>query len=176
MKIRLYELVSSLIDSALLSGGNEKRLDELITKCLDDINHFSDINIIEEWISSIVSEILVIVSNVYEKRSKVLIQNAKKYIENNYNMQLSYKDVAREIFISPSYFLNLFKQEMGFTFVDYLTSVRINKAKELLLTTELNITEIAFDLGFNNSNYFSNIFKKTVGMSAVNYRKKLKKI
>ena len=176
LKIRLYELVSSLIDSALLSGGNEKRLDELITKCLDDINHFSDINIIEEWISSIVSEILVIVSNVYEKRSKVLIQNAKKYIENNYNMQLSYKDVAREIFISPSYFLNLFKQEMGFTFVDYLTSVRINKAKELLLTTELNITEIAFDLGFNNSNYFSNIFKKTVGMSAVNYRKKLKKI
>lgn len=57
------------------------------------------------------------------------------------------------------------------TFGDYLTKVRIDKAKELLLSTPLNVTEIAFEVGFNNSNYFSSLFKKTVGVAATTYRK-----
>jgi two-component system response regulator YesN len=77
----------------------------------------------------------------------------------------------REVFISPSYFLTLFKRETGITFVDYLTVVRIEKAKHQLLTTDLSVTQIAFDHGFNNSNYFSNIFRKIVGVSATEFRK-----
>ncbi len=173
LKSRLYELVGSLIDSAILGGGDENKLNELITKYFNDINFIKDFNVIENWLTKIVSEIVNIVCTVFEKRSKLLIGNAKKYIEENYSLQLSYKDVAREIFISPSYFLNLFKQETGYTFVDYLTNVRINKAKELLLSTELNITEIAFEIGFNNSNYFSSLFKKIVGFPAKEYRKKV---
>jgi two-component system response regulator YesN len=112
-----------------------------------------------------------IVSRVYEKRSKGIIENAKRYIEANYQSQISYRDVAREVFISPSYFLTLFKRETGITFVDYLTVVRIEKAKHQLLTTDLSVTQIAFDHGFNNSNYFSNIFRKIVGVSATEFRK-----
>lgn len=173
LKSRLYELVGSLIDSAILGGGDENKLNELITKYFNDINFIKDLNVVENWLTKIVTEIVNIVINVYEKRSKLLIGNAKKYIEENYKMQLSYKDVAREVFISPSYFLNLFKQETGYTFVDYLTNIRINKAKELLLSTDLNITEIAFEIGFNDSNYFSSLFKKIVGFPAKDYRKKI---
>ena len=172
LRVRLYELIGSLIDSAILGGGDEKKLNELITKYFNDINYIKDLNVTEQWLRKVVLEIVNIVVNVYERRSKVIIENAKKYIEKNYNQPLSYKNVAKEIFISPSYFLNLFKQESGTTFVDYLTDVRINKAKELLLSTELNITEIAFEVGFNNSNYFSSIFRKAVGVTAKEYRKK----
>jgi two-component system, response regulator YesN len=171
LKVRLYELVGSLIDSAILGGGDEKRLNDLVIKYFDDINLIRDLNTAEKWLTTIVAEIAGNIGNVYEKRSKTLIENAKKYIDRNYKSQLSYKDVAKEIFISPSYFLNLFKKESGLTFVEYLTNVRVNKAKELLKLTELNITEIAYEIGFNNSNYFSNIFKKTVGISAKEYRK-----
>jgi len=76
------------------------------------------------------------------------------------------------VFISPSYFLSLFKKETGQTFTDYLTSVRITAAKGLLMTTALTITEIAYEVGFNNSNYFSSTFKKMTGVSAKEYRKK----
>lgn len=172
LKVRLYELVGSLIDSAILGGGDENKLNELIAKYFNDINLIKDIHVVEKWLTKVVSEIVNIVVNVYERRSKLLIENAKTYIEDNYNLPLSYKDVAKEVFISPSYFLNLFKQETGFTFVDFLTDVRINKAKKLLLSTEMNITEIAFEIGFNNSNYFSCLFKKIVGISAKEYRKK----
>jgi two-component system response regulator YesN len=127
----------------------------------------------ERWLSDVVEEIAGNIGCVFDNRSKILIENAKRYIENNYKSQFSYKDVAREIFISPSYFLNLFKKITGQTFTDYLTDVRIASAKNLLKTSEMNITEIAYEIGFNNSNYFSNIFKKSVGISAKEYRKKI---
>ncbi|MFA6504714.1 MAG: helix-turn-helix domain-containing protein [Treponemataceae bacterium] len=171
LSIRLSELVCSFIDSAILGGGNEKTLNEFIGKYTGEIAHIVDPEIAERWLAKIVTETAGIVVRVYEKRSKVMIDNAKKYIDTNFRSQLSYREVAREIFISPSYFLSLFKKETGTTFVDYLTSVRVEEAKRLLLTTDLGITQIAYDLGFNNSNYFSNIFRKAVGISATEFRK-----
>jgi len=172
LKVRLYELSGSLIDSAILGGGDEKKLNDLVAKYFNDINLIKEINVAQQWLSDIVVEIAGNVGGVYESRSRSLIESAKKYIENNFQSQLSYKDVAREIFISPSYFLTLFKKETNQTFTDYLTAIRINEAKRLLRTSGLNITEIAYEIGFNNSNYFSNIFKKTVGISAMEYKKK----
>jgi two-component system response regulator YesN len=81
--------------------------------------------------------------------------------------------VAKEVFVSPSYFLSLFKQETGSTFVDHLTSLRIDKAKLLLASTEKSIAEIAYEVGFNNPNYFSSTFKKLTGLTAKEYRTKV---
>lgn len=171
LRVRLYELVCSFIDSAILGGGDERRLNDLVVKYIEEIPHIGDPDLAERWLASIVSETTGLVVRVYEKRSKVLVENAKKFIQANYQSQLSYRDVARELFISPSYFLSLFKRETGTTFVDYLTALRMEKAKQLLLTTNLSVTRIAYDLGFNNSNYFSNIFRKVVGVPATEFRK-----
>ncbi|MDX9783598.1 MAG: helix-turn-helix domain-containing protein [Spirochaetia bacterium] len=170
--IRLYELVGSMIDAAILGGGDETKLNELVGSCFDDISHVKDAQTAEQWLLQIVVDIANLVAHVYEKRSKSLMRNAIKYIEENYAQPLSYKDVAKEVFISPSYFLSLFKQETGLTFVDHLTTVRIDKAKLLLATTEKSIAEIAYEVGFNNPNYFSSTFKKLSGMTAKEYRSK----
>jgi two-component system response regulator YesN len=171
LKFRLNELVCSFVDSAILGGGDEKTLAELMAKYIDEIPRISDDSLAERWLEAVIREIAGNVGTVYEKRSRTLIENAKKYIETNCRSQIGYRDVAREIFISPSYFLNLFKKETGTTFVDYLTSIRIEKAKQMLVSTNMTITEIAYDLGFNNANYFSSIFRKTTGVSATEYRK-----
>ncbi|MBN2442404.1 MAG: helix-turn-helix domain-containing protein [Spirochaetales bacterium] len=173
LKVRLYELVGSLIDSAILGGGDEEKLNSLIQKYFHDINIMKDVELVQKWLTEVVMEIVRIVAAVHKKRSRILVNKAKEFIELHYAQSISYKDAAKEIFISPSYFLSLFKQETGLTFVDYLTRVRINKAREFLLTTELNITEIALKTGFNNANYFSSIFKKIVGTSAKEYRKSI---
>lgn len=170
LKVRLYELAGSLIDSAILGGGDEKKLNDLVVKYFNDINLIKDFSIAQNWLTGIVEEIAGNIGCVFDSRSRTLIESAKRYIEVNYRTQLGYKDVACEIFISPSYFLNLFKKETGVTFTDYLTNVRIREAKNLLRTSEMSITEIAYEVGFNNSNYFSNIFRKSTGVSAKEYR------
>lgn len=170
LKVRLYELVGSLMDAAILGGGDEKRLNELVGNYIDDIDHVRDLEIVEQWLSKLVEELAGIVAHVYEKRSKSLVKKAMKYVDENYRLPLSYRDVAKEVFVSPSYFLSLFKRETGLTFVDYLTAVRIDRAKRLLASSEMNITEIAYEIGFNNSNYFSSTFRRIVGKTAKEFR------
>lgn len=93
-----------------------------------------------------------------------VINKAKKYIYNNYNQDgISLKSVADAINLSPAYFSSLFKKDVGTNFVDYLTSVRIEKAKELLCCTAMKVSEIAYEVGFRDYRYFSQIFKKYTG-------------
>ena len=170
LKVRLCEFVGSVMDAAVLGGGDEERLNERIAGYFNDIDHIKDMQTAETWMTKIVMETVGIVVRVHETRSKSLIKNALKYIDENYTSPLSYREVAKQVFISPSYFLCLFKRETGLTFVDYLTAVRMDRAKQLLKSSEKSITEIAYEVGFNNSNYFSSIFKKMVGTTAKEYR------
>lgn len=170
LRVRLYELTGSLIDAAILGGGDEDKLDRLTHKYTADVDLLTDPATAERWLERVVVEIAGSVTHVRERRTNSLIARAVTYIETNYQVPLSYRDVAKEIGISPSYFLNLFKKETGTTFVDHLTAVRIAAAKQRLVSSNLNITQIAFDVGFNSSNYFSSIFRKLVGVPAKEYR------
>ncbi|HUX14285.1 MAG TPA: helix-turn-helix domain-containing protein [Spirochaetia bacterium] len=170
LRVRLYELIGSFIDAAVLGGGDEERLDKFAHKYTVDVDLITDPSLAEKWLQKAVVEIAGGVTHVRERRTNSLIARAVTYIEANYHFPLSYKDVAREMGISPSYFLNLFKKETGTTFVDHLTAVRIEAAKQLLLTSDSSITQIAFDVGFNSSNYFSSIFRKLVGVPAKEFR------
>ena len=170
LKARLYEMVGAIIDSAILGGGDEGRLNELIVKYVNDVGFVDDLDTAEKWLQNVVAETAGSVVHVYERRSKVLIEKARLFVDEHFPEQLSYKDVAKEVFISPSYFLYLFKRETGTTFVDYLTAVRVGEAKKLLLSSDRSITEIAFAVGFNSSNYFSVLFRKTVGVTPKDYR------
>lgn len=172
LQVRLYEITGSIIDTAVLAGGDEDKLNHLALRYFKDIEHIQNINILRKWMKAAVRDTVEVVCGVYESRSRVLIEKAENIIYERFSeSSLNYKDVAGEIFISPSYFMNLFKKETGETFVDYLRKVRIEKAKEFLLNTQKSITAIAMDVGFNNPNYFSSQFTKTVGQSAKNYRK-----
>lgn len=170
LKVRLYEFIGSIVDAAILGGGNEKTLNANMAEYFKDINHIKDLETVETWMSDVVADIASLVAQVYESRSRALIKKALIYMDKDYKSALSYKDVAAELFISPSYFLALFKKETGYTFVDYLTMLRMEKAKALLINSNMSITDIAYETGFNNSNYFSSLFKKTVGITAKEYR------
>ena len=100
-----------------------------------------------------------------------LLQDACSYVEKNFcNNEISLNTVASHIGMSPSYFSTIFRQETGNTFIEYLTELRMNKAKELLCCTNKKTTEIAYDIGYKDSHYFSYIFKKTQKMTPKDYR------
>jgi sigma-B regulation protein RsbU (phosphoserine phosphatase) len=102
-----------------------------------------------------------------------IINKARIYLESNYQYQLMVEDVAREMSVSTSHFKKIFKRDLGYTFSNYLNMLRIQKAKELLLNSRKSITEIAYDIGYNDSNYFSTVFKNLEGVSPREYRKKV---
>lgn len=101
----------------------------------------------------------------------VSIQKAMNYIMMNYNKNITLIDVAAVLHLNPSYFSKKFKSVNGFGFKEYLNTVRINHSEQLLLETDLNITEIALQCGYDNSNYFGDAFKHLNHISPTHFRK-----
>ncbi len=100
-----------------------------------------------------------------------LIQQARAYIAAHYmNPELSLNDVAALVHLSPSHFSVVFAQETNQTFKDYLTEVRLQKAKALLRSTAFKATHIACLVGYNDPHYFSFVFKKNTGYSPTEFR------
>ncbi len=99
------------------------------------------------------------------------ISRAKEFIRENYaDSGISLHMVAAEVGFSPNHFSTVFSQETGQTFVEYLTAVRIEAAKHLLTKGNSRMSDIAFDVGYQDSHYFSYLFKKHVGVSPREYR------
>lgn len=102
---------------------------------------------------------------------KNLIRQAKTYMESYYiDPELSLNMVAAWVNLSASHFSVVFSQESGQTFKEFLTEIRIKKAKELLRTTPLRSADIAYQVGYNDPHYFSSVFKKHTGYSPIEFR------
>ena len=100
-----------------------------------------------------------------------LLKEAVSYIEEHYaDEEISLNIVAAECGISPNHFSSIFSQEMGVTFIEYLIGKRMDRAKELLMTTDMRSSEIAFEVGYKDPHYFSSTFKKTQGVTTREYR------
>ena len=100
-----------------------------------------------------------------------LLRLSKEYIEHHYaDPELSLNEVAAQANLSASHFSAVFSQQTGQTFKEYLTQVRMGKAKELLRMTTLRSAEIAYQVGYNDPHYFSSVFKKNTGLSPIEFR------
>lgn len=101
-----------------------------------------------------------------------LIWKAKAFLQDNsHDPTLSLQDVADHVGLSASYFSSIFSHEVGETLVEYITKLRIERAKELLRTTDMYLYEIAEAVGYNDPHYFSTAFKRVTGHSPSHYRK-----
>ena len=99
------------------------------------------------------------------------VRKACRYIEANYHRpEIMLRDVAEHVSLSNNHFCTVFSQEMGSTFIEYITQLRMEKAKAFLQTTELSSGEIAERIGYNDPHYFRYLFKKHAGMNPRDYR------
>jgi two-component system response regulator YesN len=110
--------------------------------------------------------------NVRIGTGKSAVNQAKSYISEHFHEpDISLGSVAASVNICAPYFSFLFKKELGETFVGYLTSVRMKKAKELLCCSSKRITQIADEVGYNDYHYFTGLFKKLNGITPCEFRK-----
>jgi AraC-like DNA-binding protein/ligand-binding sensor protein len=104
-----------------------------------------------------------------------VIRRAKDYIETHQGEELRLTAVARAVNTSPFYFCKMFKKATGLNFTDYLSRVRVEKAKNLLLNPNTRISEVAFAAGFQSLSHFNRVFRRIAGESPTSYRDKLPK-
>lgn len=101
-----------------------------------------------------------------------VIRKARAFIDERYSdSNLTLHDVASHVALSNNHFCTVFSQEMGVTFTEYLTNLRITRARELLSTTAMRTGDVAYAVGYNDPHYFSYLFKKNTGLSPRDYRK-----
>ncbi|MEH7084264.1 AraC family transcriptional regulator [Neobacillus drentensis] len=107
--------------------------------------------------------------------SNSLAHRIKEYIDKNYKKNLKLEDIAETLFINKYYLSHVFKEQMQMTPINYLINRRIGEAKNLLVSTELKIGEIARIMGYDNTNYFTLLFKKMTGETPRQFKENHKK-
>lgn len=124
-----------------------------------------------QYLTTYLKELIRIRDSRTEKRYSRMLREAVRYIDENYDKEdISLNRVAETASISPNHFSSIFSQEMGTTFIEYLIQKRMERAKQLLRTTALRSSEIAYQVGYKDPHYFSFMFKKTQGMTPREYR------
>jgi YesN/AraC family two-component response regulator len=102
-----------------------------------------------------------------------VIVRAKQFIAEHQTEELSLDQVAKSVHTSKFYFCKMFKKATGINFTDYLSRVRTERAKSLLLNQNLRISEIAYEVGFQSLTHFNRVFKRILGQSPTDYRSRL---
>ena len=105
------------------------------------------------------------------QREKKSVREAKDFIQAQYAAGISLEEVAQHVQLAPTYFSQLFKQETGKTYNEFLTDVRLEAAKTLLEDSDFGIAQVAEQVGYTDSRYFSKLFQKKVGIRPKEYRK-----
>ena len=153
-----------------LSGVPEEIL-PAISGMTKEISEVVDPDTLKKKLVEILRAVIEFRSNRNFSKYQNQIEQAKVYIKKNSgNPGLSLADAASVANFSECRFSTVFKQETGFKFTEYLTKVRLAKAAELLKTTNMQTSEIALDVGYNDSHYFSYIFKKVNGITPTQFR------
>lgn len=173
IKARILELLVVLSRAAVEGGAS---LEKLLGLNYDYIEQLSEIEPIEETCAWIVKVLDTFVDTVYETRNEKnfkVVERAMEYIRQNFKEDITLDDVANAIFISPYYLSHLFRDELGITFIEYLTKIRIEEASHLLMTTNMSIIRIAEEVGYSDSSYFSKVFKKLQNVTPSQYRQRI---
>lgn len=126
---------------------------------------------IKNYIRMLLKKIIGVRDTISGRRYSDIIEIAKDQIRKTYmSDEISLNTVAAEVGMSPSYFSSIFSKEMGKTFVEYLTEIRMDRAKELLMCSSMKTSEIGYEVGYKDPHYFSYIFKKTQNCTPKEFR------
>jgi AraC-like DNA-binding protein/ligand-binding sensor protein len=127
------------------------------------------LSIFAQHLSILSNQILVQTANA----EPPVITRAKAFILEHQTEHLHLGQVAKAVNSSPFYFCKMFKKATGINFTDYVSRIRVERSKNLLLNPNLRVSEIAFEVGFQSLTHFNRVFKNTVGQSPTEYREKL---
>lgn len=150
----------------LLKPIGKKKLIEAVEEAVKVLEKQVRVGMIEKVVDE-----KIVDANTKLDSTKDTIRKAKAYIDKHLKDEFTLKDVASHVHLNPSYFSVLFKEQVKLNFSEYVTRRRIQRAKELVISTNLPINEISEEAGYKTAKYFIKIFKELEGMTPSTYRK-----
>jgi two-component system response regulator YesN len=128
------------------------------------------LNMCKDWMNTLFQSIIELKKQHQPNTNRNVVDEVKAYLDNNFAENLTLFSIAERFYISPNYLSQLFRKKTGDTFLGYLTKVRVEKAKYLLLHEEAKIYEICNQIGYEDPKYFRKVFEKIVGIKPSEYR------
>lgn len=174
--------VESLLNSVMLELGKEisdscKWLDKFTNvneMMLIDISGDDRLDSIKKEFVSAVEKILNLLCTLrFSTEDNGIVKEVCKYILENIDEHITLKAASEALFMNKSYISEIFKQKTGLSFVEYLTIVKMERAKKLIEDGKLKAYEVAELLGFKDNEYFSRLFKKHTGITPTEYRQRI---
>lgn len=171
-KSRIYELLV-LISRAAITGGADAQTMLMMTHDYSQIiPRISSMEELCSWLAKAMNRFMDNLFQFSDVKHANIIHQATRYIRAHYAEKLTLNSVAAQVYLSPTYFSRIFRQETGETFNAYLNAVRIEQSKKLLTDQSVRLIDISLMVGFDNQSYFTKVFKRITGMSPLQYREK----
>ncbi len=170
LKISILELILILSRAAVEAGAKIEEMLGMRYGFVTELSWIKDQETLCLWVVKVLEKLI---DGIYETRHTKNYQRIKKaldFIETHHNEPMSVEQIATEVYLSPSRLSHIIKDELGITLVDYISRVRIDKAKALIKDKELSLSQIALDVGFPDQSYFTKVFKKIERCSPKTFR------
>jgi len=174
VKACVLELLIVLSRAGVEGGANLDQLTLLNFNSINVLIECSNKEQVEHWMLESLDSVM---DNMLESRNSInirVINKACEYIVENCHKNISLEEVAQTVHLSRFYFSRLFKQEKGCNFVDFISNVRIDRAKLLLKDSDYNGVRIAAEVGYQDASYFSRVFRQATNMTPNQYRNEIR--
>lgn len=173
MNQKAQELIVLLSRTLTERGADEQQTLFWLQRCQKELSSRKNFHELSAWLYDALTDLLDSVSSYSDARHANIIHRCIQYIGTGYADHLTLESVARALFLSPDYLSRIFSRETGTSFNRYLNNVRITKAKELIRSGDLRLTDISQMVGYDDQSYFTKVFRRIEGMSPNEYRKKV---
>lgn len=173
---RVTELLVVLSRAAISGGANPAQIFELSHQYMKDMRSMRNQEELTYWLAGTLNRFMRYVFGMMDVKHTEAMHRIKEYMLSNYHRRISLEEVAALVGYSPAYFSRIFKEEMGVTFKEALNGIRIEKSKNLLLSSAASIADICSMVGFNDQSYYCKVFKKLSGVTPDRFRKRSRRI
>ena len=171
LRLHVLELTVLLSRAALKGGANNEAIFGLKQGFLREINALSSQDDIIIWLHGVMQRFEQHVFIAASNKHPNVIRRAIAFIKHNFAKKMTLQDIADHVYMSPSYFSKVFKDETGQSPISFLTAYRIEESKRLLMDLSVNIIDIPEKVGFEGQSYYTRVFKRAEGMTPGQYRR-----
>jgi two-component system response regulator YesN len=170
LKISILELLIILSRAAVQAGAKIEEMLGMRYGFVTELARIKDQETLCLWVVKVLEKLLDGIYQTRHAKNYKRLSKALDFIETHYGDSLTVEQIAKEVYLSPSRLSHIIKGELGITFGDYISKVRVERAKVLLKDRELPISEIALEVGFPDQSYFTKVFKKIERCTPMKFR------
>lgn len=137
------------------------------------IQEFETLDQLMEWLEEFLKDKILMLRSMWKQSVRKEVAEAKRYVMNHIGEKVGMDEMARRLGLNPTHFSRMFKAETGLTFIEYVTRLKMEQARDLLNQTNLTVVEIAEQLSYDNVSYFIKLFRNFAGMTPAEFRKSI---